>query len=122
MDDAPTLDISIARMLTDHIALELLVDITSKHDLTATGATLGPIGKIGDIHTLPPTLLLQYHFIPQGTVRPYIGAGLNYTNFVDEDTSSCLDAALGKSSLSWMIRLDSRCRRASTSISRLRCI
>ncbi len=100
VDDAPTLDISIARMLTDRIALELLLDVTSKHDLTATGATLGPIGKIGDIRTLPPTLLLQYHFAPQGKVRPYIGAGLNYTNFLDEETSASLDAALGRSSLS----------------------
>ncbi len=100
VDDAPTLDISIARMLTDRIALELLLDVTSKHDLTATGATLGPTGKIGDIRTLPPTLLLQYHFAPQGKVRPYIGAGLNYTNFLDEETSASLDAALGRSSLS----------------------
>ncbi len=100
VDDALTLDISIARMMTDRIALELLVDITSKHDITATGATLGPLGKIGEIRTLPPTLFVQYHFSPSGNVRPYVGAGLNYTTFLDEETSSSLDAALGNSSLS----------------------
>lgn len=30
---------------------------------------------------LPPTLLLQYHFNHAGKVRPYVGAGVNYTLF-----------------------------------------
>ena len=36
--------------------------------------------SIGSIKVLPPTLLLQYHFdgLP---VKPYVGAGINYTNF-----------------------------------------
>ncbi|MGV7244750.1 OmpW family outer membrane protein, partial [Caballeronia sp. M23-90] len=28
---------------------------------------------------LPPTLLLQYYFNAAGKIRPYVGAGLNYT-------------------------------------------
>ena len=26
-------------------------------------------------------LTLQYHFSPEGAIRPYVGAGLNYTRF-----------------------------------------
>jgi len=35
--------------------------------------------KIGTFKHLPPTLLAQYHFIPDGVVRPYIGVGANLT-------------------------------------------
>ena len=45
---------------------------------------------------LPPTLTLQYHFAPDGPIRPYVGAGLNYTIFYSEDASSGLEAAVGK--------------------------
>ena len=34
---------------------------------------------------LPPTVMVQYYFGEAGsTWRPYVGAGLNYTNFFDE--------------------------------------
>ena len=35
--------------------------------------------NFGSVKALPPTLMLQYHFIPNGTIRPYAGVGLNYT-------------------------------------------
>ena len=35
--------------------------------------------KIGTFKHLPPTLTVQYHFLPDGMVRPYVGAGVNYT-------------------------------------------
>ena len=34
---------------------------------------------------LPPTLTAQYHFNPHGAVRPYLGAGVNYSIFSKED-------------------------------------
>ena len=37
---------------------------------------------------LPPTLTLQYHFLPDSNIRPYIGAGVNYTYFFDEKVPS----------------------------------
>ena len=39
------------------------------------------IGALGGVGVLPPTLLLQYHFNNAGKVRPYVGAGINYTLF-----------------------------------------
>ena len=47
-------------------------------------------GNIAEVDHLPPTLSLQYHFNPDGRFRPYIGAGLNYTTFSNEDTKGAL--------------------------------
>ena len=44
---------------------------------------------------LPPTLTAQYHFNPHGTMRPYLGAGVNYTIFWNENASRGLENAVG---------------------------
>jgi outer membrane protein len=77
----PELDISY--FFTDHIATELVLLISS-HDVDATLAGVGKV-NLGEVNLLPPTLLLQYHFRPHATFRPYAGAGVNYTVFWDED-------------------------------------
>jgi outer membrane protein len=77
----PELDISY--FFTDHIAAELILGVTP-HDVTATGTALGDV-DLGDVTLLPPTLTLQYHFNPDGQISPYVGAGVNYTIFFDED-------------------------------------
>ena len=77
----PELDISY--MVTDNIGLELIL-ATSKHSLHGEGALAGT--KIGDTWMLPPTLTLQYHFMPCSCYQPYIGAGVNYTVTYSEDT------------------------------------
>jgi outer membrane protein len=64
---------------TDNIAAELIL-ATSKHNITAVGTSLGNV-DVGSVWLLPPTLTLQYHFMPDQTVRPYVGAGVNYTIF-----------------------------------------
>lgn len=75
----PELDFSY--MLRDHIGVELILG-TARHKVTSN------LGSLGRISHLPPTLLLQYHFNPAGTIRPYAGAGLNYTLFYDNDLSA----------------------------------
>ncbi len=77
----PELDISY--FFTDHIAAELVLLISS-HDVDAKLAGVGKV-DLGEVNLLPPTLLLQYHFRPHGTFRPYAGAGVNYTVFWNED-------------------------------------
>jgi len=67
----PELDVSY--FLTPNIAAELILTYPQKHDVTLDGA------KIGSFKHLPPTLTLQYHFAPEQTFSPYVGAGLNYT-------------------------------------------
>lgn len=77
----PELDISY--FFTDHIAAELILAVTP-HDVMARGTALGDV-DLGDVTLLPPTLTLQYHFNPEGQISPYVGAGVNYTIFFDED-------------------------------------
>lgn len=68
-------EVDISYFFTPNIAAELVLTIPQKHDLRAGGAT------IGTLRHLPPTLTAQYHFNPTGSVRPYVGAGINYTRF-----------------------------------------
>ncbi len=68
-------EVDISYFFTQHIATELILTYPQKHDVTLDGA------KIGTIKHLPPTLTVQYHFMPEATFRPYLGAGVNYTTF-----------------------------------------
>ncbi|PWE17820.1 OmpW family protein [Marinicauda salina] len=77
----PEFDISY--FLTDNIAAELILGVTP-HDVTAVGTSLGDV-DLGETTLLPPTLTLQYHFAPDAQFQPYVGAGINYTTFFNED-------------------------------------
>jgi outer membrane protein len=79
----PELDLSY--FITKNIAVELVccVDQTTIH----AAGTISADGKVGDTWLFPPTLLLQYHFDGFGKLKPYVGAGVNYTAFFDESTS-----------------------------------
>ncbi|MAP93689.1 MAG: hypothetical protein CMK07_01945 [Ponticaulis sp.] len=86
----PELDISY--FFTDNISAELILGVTP-HDVTATNvaAVGGADVDIGDVTLLPPTLTLQYHFPTGGKFIPYVGAGVNYTIFFDEDAGPVAD-------------------------------
>lgn len=97
VDNAFAPEVDISYFLSDHVALELIA-ATTKHNIGGKNG-LEPIGKLADTWVLPPTLTLQYHFAPEAKVRPYVGAGLNYTLFYGEDTSSDLDSAIGETDI-----------------------
>jgi len=70
-------------------AAELIL-ATTNHDVKAVSTAAGDIA-LGDVWLLPPTLTLQYHFDME-TVRPYLGAGLNYTIFYGVDEGPVADS------------------------------
>lgn len=70
-------EIDISYFFTPNIAAELILTYPQKHDVTLSGT------KIGTFKHLPPTLSLQYHFMPEKQFSPYVGAGINYTNISD---------------------------------------
>lgn len=70
--------------LRDNLGLEVLASFPFQHDLNIVG-----LGRVGSTKHLPPTVSLQYHF-GQGTVKPFIGGGVNYTRFFSTDTSGAL--------------------------------
>lgn len=46
--------------------------------------------KAAETEHFPPTVSLQYHFNPNGNLRPYVGAGVNYTLFFSAKTRGAL--------------------------------
>jgi outer membrane protein len=81
VNNATVPELDFTYMIRDNIGVELILG-TSRHQLTSN------LGGLGGVNVLPPTLLLQYHFNHQGTVRPYVGAGLNYTLFYNNGLSA----------------------------------
>ena len=80
---------NLSYMIKENVALELLAATPFSHDIVGTGALSGA-GKVGETKQLPPTLSVQYHFKPKASVRPYVGAGINYTIFFSEKTTGAL--------------------------------
>jgi outer membrane protein len=91
VDNTITGDLDFTYFFTDNIAAELTLTI-SPHDVSAVNTSVGNI-DLGDVSLLPPTLTLQYHFLPEGRFRPYVGAGINYTIFFDEDAGAAKDVS-----------------------------
>ncbi|MCZ4338870.1 outer membrane protein OmpW [Shewanella colwelliana] len=90
------LGLNFGYMLTDNIGVELLAATPFSHDIS-----LGALGKIAETKHLPPTLVAQYYFgSADSKLRPYIGAGVNFTNFFDNEFTNDLDGALTDLSLS----------------------
>lgn len=87
-------EIDVTYMATDAIGFELIAS-TTKHNASGTSGTTGSIGKLASTWVLPPTLTAQYHFNAHGHMRPYLGAGINYTVFWNEKASKGLEAAVG---------------------------
>ena len=80
----PELDISY--YITKNIAAELILATGSKHDVSIKGDSVGivPNQLLGSVDVLPPTLTVQWHFNPDQMIDPYVGAGVNYTAFLDK--------------------------------------
>jgi len=86
VDDGTTLVFNGTYFFSPNLAFEVLAAAPFSHDIhDPTGAV-----KLGETKHLPPTFSLQYHFNTNGAFHPYVGAGLNYTLFFDEETSSAL--------------------------------
>ena len=83
VDSATSIELDFTYFVTDDWALELIL-ATTKHDISGA-ASINNLGTLVEVGVLPPTLTLQYHFDFSHTVHPYVGAGVNYTVFYDEE-------------------------------------
>lgn len=90
-------EVDISYFWNKNIATELVLTVPQRHDVTLDGA------NIGSFKHLPPSLLMQYHFNPEGQFRPYVGAGINYTFIGSEKLSN--DMKLENSSFGGVIQL-----------------
>lgn len=75
-------------------AVQLIAATPFSHDMAVKGSAIDGL-KVGKTKHLPPTLLAQYHFMPQHQrLDPFIGVGVNYTLFFDEQIDNQLISAL----------------------------
>lgn len=92
VDNDTQLSIIGTWMLSDRWGLELLASTPFEHDIDVVDLGI----RAGSTRHLPPTLSLQWY--PRGGMdgwQPYLGAGVNYTLFFDEDIGGDLGGALG---------------------------
>jgi len=92
VDDGTSFTFNVSYFFTQNIALELLAAYPFNHDFS-----IDAVGLEGEVDHLPPTLSLQYHFPLNDVVKPYVGAGINWTIFSDEKLNAPLDVNLDDS-------------------------
>lgn len=96
-----TLFLSFARELNTNLELELALGYPPTHDVNAQiAANLPPHivafngQKLAEVRQIAPTLFLNYKFGDATSKwRPFVGVGVNYTNF-DKRTSTAANNAL----------------------------
>ena len=81
-------EVDISYFFTPNIAAELVLTVPQKQTVSSNGAA------IGSLRHLPPTLTLQYHFTGMGALKPYVGAGINYTRFTNVSFAPAVVTAL----------------------------
>src|ERR1700748_2303639 len=101
LKDVVTPYFAYVRRLTRHFSAELALGAPPLTKTYAKGpAKLGSVPyndqEIVTARWLAPTLLLNYTFFDESTrLRPYIGAGINYTRFYSRQSTPAGDAVLG---------------------------
>jgi len=97
-DDATTIIFVYERLFTPQVGLEFVLGIPPTIKAKATGSVAFLGDNVLSAKNLAPTLFLNYHFFAPGdTLRPYIGAGINYTKFTNVKSSLASDVKLGDS-------------------------
>ena len=67
-------EVDVSYFFSPNVAAELILTVPQKQTVSSNGTS------IGTFKHLPPTLLLQYHFTGLNGYKPYVGAGINYTD------------------------------------------
>jgi outer membrane protein len=85
----PTLGLTY--FLTDHLAVEAILG-TTRHEIRAQGGDTDV--AVHKTWVLPPVVTLQYRPLTQGTISPYVGAGVNAMVFHSGDNKNGFDVDL----------------------------
>jgi outer membrane protein len=95
-------------MYTDHFAVDLPLALPFRHDLVADGSLKG-VGKVGDVKSLPLTVIAQYRFgEAQAALRPYVGLGVTYAHFYGERGTATLTGLTNPGGSATQLSVDSR--------------
>lgn len=89
VDSNTQIGLNLVYMLNSNWGVEVLAATPFAHDVTLidtadNGLGLGD-GKLAEVTHLPPTVSAVYFFDTQSAFTPYVGVGVNYTIFFDEE-------------------------------------
>jgi len=101
VDDNTQLGLNFVYFFDSNWAVELLAATPFTHDVTIhdPNAVLGVDGvKLAEVTHLPPTLSALYYIDTGTALKPYIGVGVNYTQFFKEEFEAA-PKSLGLSNL-----------------------
>jgi len=96
VDDGTSLTLMGTYMFSPNWGFDVLASWPFNHDINVSiinnvDPGFNPVSaKIAETEHLPPTFSMQYHFLPDGTFQPYVGAGVNYTTFLSTDVEQAL--------------------------------
>ena len=96
VDDGTSLTLMGTYMFSPNWGFDVLASWPFNHDINVSiinnvDPGFNPVSaKIAETDHLPPTFSMQYHFLPDGTFQPYVGAGVNYTTFLSTDVEQAL--------------------------------
>jgi outer membrane protein len=102
VDDNTQFGLNLVYFFDSNWAIELLAATPFTHDVILhdpKGATNDIYGidlngaTLAEVSHLPPTLSALYYFDTGTAFKPYVGVGVNYTIFFDEDFTSTPQAA-----------------------------
>jgi len=90
VDNNVQLGLTFAYFVTDRINIEVLAATPFKHQIDfSANDPLGTGNQLGDVGHLPPTVTANYYFNDlASSFQPYVGAGLNYTLFFNDEFTS----------------------------------
>lgn len=72
--------LQIEYFFNEHVSAELLCCVAT-HDVTAANGAV----DLGEVTHFPPTVTLKYRWTNLGRIEPYVGAGVNFTAFIDSE-------------------------------------
>lgn len=76
--------LQIEYFFNENVSAELLCCVAT-HSVHAVNTIAGDV-DLGEVTHFPPTVTLKYRWTDFGAFQPYVGAGLNYTAFIDDET------------------------------------
>lgn len=95
VENANTVYLGYTRRLTANVDFDLALGVPPEHDNRGTG-TLAPFGVTAKVKQRAPTMFINYNFGDESNAfRPFVGLGLNYTQFYDARSTASGNLAAG---------------------------
>jgi outer membrane protein len=98
----------VTYIVNDHWSIDLPLGLPYESKIKGDGAIAGS-GEIGKAKVLPVTVFGQYRFMEASArVRPYVGLGLTYANFMREQGNGTLTGLLNPGGTPVTLKIDDK--------------